>query len=207
MIEVKVLNEKEVAKRLFSMREKVPKVIRLAVNDTATEARQRLAEKAQETYTVKIGGFKKAMRIKRATNSNLTAIISANGKRLSSGKFSTQKGKLGPEKYYNPVIHRLQTGKGGESAAVRLLKKGKFKTVKGGRGFPIWFKTKFGSGHAGVFQREGKDRTPIKEKMGLSIPQMIGSEKHVYGILEPHIQSDLEKALDRHIARAVRGDF
>ncbi len=68
-----------------------------------------------------------------------------------------------------------------------------------------------GSGHKGIFQRnEGKkrgDKKEISEKMGLSIPQMIGSERHVYGIVKPYIQSDLKEAVNRHVMRALKGEI
>jgi len=204
MIEIEVLNVREVERQLFGMREKVPSTIRMAVNETARKARQRLAKKAQETYTIKSGGFNKAMRIKNANNATLTAEIKARGEKIPAGKFSTRAGTLGPETYYNPVTHRQQVGKGGRSASVRLLRSGTFKSRDADR---KWFKTKFGSGHMGIFHRAGRERLPLKETFGLSIPQMIGSEKQVYGIVEPFIQDDLQAALDRHIARAIRGDF
>ena len=206
MIQVQVINEKEVARRLHRMPEKVPKTIRLAVNDTARKARSRIGKKAQETYTVKISGMNRALNMTPATNSDLIAKLRASGEKLSASKFSTRAGTLGSEKYFNPTIKRWQTGKGGQGAGIQLLKSG---SIKRGSNPPNkWFKTKVGKGgHNGVFSRSGSGRLPIKEKMGLSIPQMLGSEKHVYGILEPHIQSDLNKALNRHIARAIRGDF
>ena len=47
----------------------------------------------------------------------------------------------------------------------------------------------------------------ISEKMGASIPEMIGDEKRVYGIVEPYIQSDLKDAVNRHVLRALKGEI
>lgn len=43
--------------------------------------------------------------------------------------------------------------------------------------------------------------------MGASIPEMIGDEKRVYGIVEPYIQSDLKDAVNRHVLRALKGEI
>ena len=43
--------------------------------------------------------------------------------------------------------------------------------------------------------------------MGASIPEMIGNEKRVYGVVEPHIQDDLKEAVNRHVMRALKGEI
>lgn len=43
--------------------------------------------------------------------------------------------------------------------------------------------------------------------MGPSVPEMLGNEKRVYGIVEPYIMSDLKQAVNRHVARALKGEI
>ena len=169
----------------------------------------RSAKEAQKTYTVKAVGFNRVMNIRRATNGNPVAVIHAKGKKIPMGKFSFRDGTLGEDAYYNPTTHRAQKGKGGESASGKLLKSSKYKATKEAK--LKWFIAKMGSGHKGVFQRNAGmkrgQKGEISEKMGASIPEMLGDEKRVYGIVEPYIQSDLKAAVNRHVSRAIRGEI
>lgn len=80
-ITVDAINLEQVERKLNGMKQKAPKVLKLAVNDTARKARSRLAKEAQKTYAVKVGGFNRAMKIKLATNGNPVAIIRSTGKK------------------------------------------------------------------------------------------------------------------------------
>lgn len=217
-IEIEVINLEQIEKKLASMKQKAPKVLKLAVNDTARKARSRLAKEAQKTYAVKTGGFNNAMKIKLASSGNPVAIIRSNGKKISLYKFAHRKGTLGTQRYYNPTLHRMQTGKGGKGASAKVLKSSGFKSNNTAK--LKWFVAKMSSGHTGIFKRNGstsrgkgnKNRIGLKllgvgaelsEIMGPSMPEMIGNEKHVYGIVKPHIESDLQAAVERHVQRAL----
>lgn len=208
-ITIEPINIEQVERRLGAMKQKAPKALKLAVNDTARKARSRLAKEAQKTYAVKTAGFNRVMNIKFATNSNSEAVIHTKGKKLPLAKFSIRGGTLGQGRYYNPTLHRYQIGKGGISASGKVLKSSGYKRSESAK--LKWFVANMGSGHKGIFQRnEGKkrgDKKEISEKMGLSIPQMIGSERHVYGIVKPYIQSDLKEAVNRHVMRALKGEI
>lgn len=212
-ITIEPINIEQVERRLGAMKQKAPKALKLAVNDTARKARSRLAKEAQKTYAVKTAGFNKAMYITLAKVSNPTAVIHTKGKKLPLAKFSIRGGTLGQGRYYNPTLHRYQTGKGGISASGKVLKSSGYKRSESAK--LKWFVANMGNGHKGIFVRnagvkrhEGSKKNPeISEKMGLSIPQMIGSEKHVYGIVKPYIQSDLKEAVNRHVMRALKGEI
>lgn len=212
-ITIEPINIEQVERRLGAMKQKAPKALKLAVNDTARKARSRLAKEAQKTYAVKTAGFNRVMNIKFATNSNPTAVIHTKGKKLPLAKFSIRGGTLGQGRYYNPTLHRYQIGKGGISASGKVLKSSGYERSESAK--LKWFVANMGSGHKGIFVRndgvkrhEGsRDNPEISEKMGLSIPQMIGSERHVYGIVKPYIQSDLKEAVNRHVMRALKGEI
>lgn len=221
-ITVDAVNLEQVEKKLNGMKQKAPKVLKLAVNDTARKARSRLAKEAQKTYAVKVGGFNRAMKIKLATNGNPVAIIRSTGKKIPLGKFAYRRGTLGPEKYFNPTLHRTQVGKGGRGASAKQLKSSSFKSDNGAK--LKWFVAQMSSGHTGIFKRNagvsrGKGNknyailkkmgvgSEISEIMGPSVPEMLGNEKRVYGIVEPYIMSDLKQAVNRHVARAIKGDI
>lgn len=203
----------QVEKKLGKFREKAPKVLKLAVNDTARKARSRLAQEAQKTYAVKGVALNKMMRISFAKNSDPTAIIHVKGATIPIYKFKYRSGTLGKETYYNPTTYRRQKGKGGRAAMVQQLKNSSLKAEELSDGGKLRkaFVATMGSGHTGVFQRRaGKKRgekREIRELMGSSVPVMIGNEKRVYGVVEPHIQTDLREAVERHVQRAIRGDF
>lgn len=209
MIHVRAINLDQVERELGGLKKKAPKVLRIAINDTARKARSRLAKEAQKTYAVKAVGFNKVMHIQMATNSNFVAIIRARGEKIPLGKFSHRKGTLGTGRYYNPTLHTYQIGKGGTGASAKVLKRSGYKAAESTD--RKWFSAKMGSGHSGIFQRnEGmrrKQKGEISEKMALAIPQMLGSEKYVYGLVEPYIQSDLQEAVNRHLLRAFKGEI
>ena len=73
-----------VQRKLGTMQSKAPIVISRALNKTAVSARQRLATRAQAAYTVKSGGFKKDMQIKKASSGNLVAEIRSRDARSRS---------------------------------------------------------------------------------------------------------------------------
>ncbi len=208
-VTIKAVNLNQIERHLGSMKEKAPKVLKLAVNDTARKARSRLAKEAKKKYVVKVSGFKSVMGIKLATNNNPEAVIHASGKRIPLAKFSYREGTLGTGKYFNPTLRRYQTGAGGVSATGKILKGTRFKPSELAK--LKWFVAQMKSNHIGIFQRnEGMKRGQkgeISEKMGASIPEMIGNEKQVYGVVEPYIQNDLQEAVNRHVLRALKGEI
>ena len=174
----------QVEKKLGDMKSKTPQVMKDALNKTAKQARTDLRRKAQETYTVKAGKFNKAMTIKNATTGNLTAIIKTTGQPLPISNFKTSMSKSAGGK-----AQVLAAG------GLKSLQKGNIKA----------FKSTVGAGHAGMFQRKGQARLPIKQFYSNSIPVMIGNEKRVYGIVEPKIRDHLKKNIEGQISRVLGG--
>lgn len=180
VVEIDQDSLKQVQARLGLMRDKAPMVIAAALNDTARSAREKLAQKAREAYTVRSANFKKDMQIKRATYGNLEAVIKSHGKPLKLTSFKTTAPKSGA---------KANVVKGG---GLKLLIKGKIKAFKGP-----------GSLNGQIYQRRGPERYPLKVLSSNSVPVMIGSEKRVYGIVKPKIESDLKKNMDRQIRRLI----
>ncbi len=208
-VTVEAVNLGYVERRLGFMKEKAPKALKLAVNDTARKARSRLAKEAKKAYVVKVAGFNSVMDIKYATASKPTAIIHTKGKKIPLAKFSFRAGTLGEGMYYNITLNRPQIGKGGKGAVGKVLKGARYKSSSEEK--LKWFVAEMKNGHTGIFQRHASkmrgQKGEISEKMGASIPEMIGDEKRVYGIVKPHIQSDLKAAVSRHVSRALRGEI
>lgn len=172
------------------------KALRTALRATAKQARTRLAEKAQNTYTVKNVKFEKEMQIRAAKNA---VSIRVSGSPL-------------------PLLDFKTTKRGGTVKA-QVLKRGRLKPlVKGNiKAFVNNIasknqirkkdskKGKAGSKvrHIAVAQRKGKKRVEINEKFSNSVPVMIGSMKQVYGVVEPEINSDLRENLYKSIDKAL----
>ena len=79
------------------------------------------------------------------------------------------------------------------------LKKGNIKAfvakISSGNG-------KTGRSMVGIFQRVNKERLPIKQFYGSSIPAMLSSV-NVYDVVAPNIQDDLRSNVERHIGRIL----
>lgn len=60
------------------------------------------------------------------------------------------------------------------------------------------------SGHKGIFERSGEDRFPIQEKMGSSVPQMIGSRK-VREAIEKDTNEKFMERFDHEVEAFVFG--
>lgn len=188
-IEVNKNNLRLIEKRLGNMQSKSKDVLKRAVNDTAKQARKEIAQQAQKTYVVKGGKFNKAMKIKRASNSNLVAIISATGgaMELKDFRVSPASYKTGDQR---PNVVKAKVLK---SSSMKQLVKGDIKA----------FVAKFSNGHVSVLQRKGKKRLPVKKLLSPSIPKMLGNEKRVYKIVKPTINKNLRANINKHIRKVL----
>lgn len=176
------------------------KALKKALKATAKQARAKLAEKAQDSYTVTDAGFTRAMRI-RATSSS--AAIRAKGEPLPLKNFKTSVsgGTLKAQVLKRGRLKPLVSRRGGIKAFLNnIAKRGQVRgrdTKKGKKGSAVR--------HTAIAQRKGNERLEINEKYSNSIPVMIGSLKHVYGVAEPEIGADLQENLRRFVDQALGG--
>lgn len=194
-IEVRLDGMEELRRNFSKLRVSAPGVVRLAVNETAIKARQDLYEKADSTYKVKKTKFNKSLKITKASNSTLTAIISTKGRPLALAAFDYRRhAKSGRA----AMAHQLQTTK-----PVQLGEPGH-------RAFVARMPNPNGADHLGIFVRvkgtQMKDKPKkeqIREFFGSGVPVMIGGER-VYGSLQGQIEDQLKYALRRHAERVIR---
>lgn len=172
-----------VEKRLGNLSDKAPKVVCKAINETAKWARREIAKEAQKAYLVKSGKFNKSMEIENARYSNLEATIKSEGETMELFAFKYSSGK--------------------KATKAQVLKSGSLKKLE--KSGIKAFVAKFASGHKTIAQRQGEDRLPIKVLFSNSIPKMLGNEKRVYGIVEPRIESELDKRIEKHIKKVLEG--
>ncbi len=188
--------------RLGEIPGQVNKAVRFAVNDTAKQARSRLTAKIRETYTVKLAGLNKALRIKNATNRNLTAHITGEKRHIPLHRY---KYKISVHEEYGEVFSVMK--KKNSSMKAIISKKNKAKaflaTARAFKGRDRNGETIYDEEKkfTGVFQREDKGRdAKLHVLWGDSVGQMLVNED-VYGIVRPDIENDLKRNLERHIRR------
>lgn len=187
--------------KLNNMKQEVPKILKKAVNETAKQARLDLAEEAQKTYTVKNAGFKKALKIKNATNGNLTATLKVTGAPLPLKSFQISKagGGVRAKVLKSGTLKPLEVG-GIKAFVGNVAKRGQVRkkdTAKGKKGTQVT--------HIAVAQRQTREKLPIKTLWSNSIPTMIGNEARVYGVVKPNIQENLQKNIHRQIDKILGG--
>lgn len=166
------------------------KALKKAVNETAKQARKRLADEAKNKYAIKKNRFNKSMKIKNATTSKPVAYIISNGEVNELMDF-----KVSPVRYATGNKRpNILKGKVVKTEGMKRLQKGSLKA----------FITRFSNGHQSVAQRTGQGRK-IKKLLSPSTPIMLGNRERVYGIVEPHIGDDLKENLRRFISQQLGG--
>lgn len=185
---VHVTGLEELRMRLGRMAPETRKVMRMAVNDTAVQARKQLFDEVSDRYVVKKTKFNKGLTLTRATNATLTAVLSSKGRPLPLSYFEVRKNgkRKAGQGHQLESTSLMPISKNGNKTFIAYAKHGGQK-----------------SAHRGLFHRKDEKRFPILQVYGSSVPSMIGSQ-HVYGRLEPRIQSDLQKNLQRHIDLVLR---
>ena len=178
--EVNKKDLKYVKQKLKGMEEKAPRVFKNAINHTAKEARKKLAEGAQGSYTVKSGGFNSRMKIEKATNEKLCAVIHSKGKTLTITRFRTSAPKSG--------------GK------ADIVKSGLKQSV--GRGKIKAFKRK-----GLMMQRQTKERHPLRVFRSVSVPKMLEKvyegERGIEGALTPVIERTLHDEIAAEVEKLI----
>lgn len=189
MIEVQIDVEEELRKIEAQLNDlpkgKAKKVLKTAINKTAAESTKMLLKKAQETFAIKSGGFKgksgAALKTKKATTSKLTATLNSEGTPIELFKFKTSPSKFLPQRHE----------KGDSETKGKVKKKNTLSVLE--IDDRMAFVVQFSNGHTSIAQRTTKKRFPIKTLYSISVPQMIGDEDEVYGLVEPHIEEMLQK--------------
>ncbi len=199
---------KSIELKLDNMSAKTPDVLKKSINDTAKKLKGDIKVEVKKNYTAKVGGINKAISIKKATNKQIVAIVTATGRPIPLAQFKN--------------IAK-------DSVRAKAIKKNKLKplTLAGadhnGKDLKS-FVAKMNNGHVGIFQRtpgksmkghgsrtlkngrKTKGRDAIKQFYGNSIVKMVGNEHLVYPILERKANDYLKESLEKHIAKVLEGN-
>lgn len=191
------------------------RVLKKALNSTAKKVGRELAALAQQRYRVKKIAFSREIKIKKATASDPSAVLTATGESLPTKQFYASPAKPDP---------RME---GSRAARVAILKAKSPRPVQSEREGLLAFIAEFQSGHVAVVQREppeyytgggwierkkrwgefqratGKlDDTRIQELYAPSVPVMLfktGIEEEFIESMNPKIIQYLQDAITTQI--------
>lgn len=195
-IEVDKADLKYVMKKLQNADKNAPRVIRNAINRTATQTMKMFRQGRSQGYVIKAGAFNKKAKIQRANASHLDATIT-----FKDGAHGILKGKS--ERYYKV------SGKGSKGAVY----KGGMKEfgVSGSKAFLATMK----SGHEGIFQRKKGSKhkspdgheLPIREVVGPGVAKMAlkiyKGERGGQGDMEEKVKKRLHEEIEKEIAKLI----
>ena len=178
-----------VERKLNGLGKDAKKALKFAINDTAREARHKLAEGVQDAYTAKIGHIQSHLPIDWAKVSNLEATIRANDRPLTLKSFSHRGGKSKP---------------GGAAAAADIVKEG-LKEIISQINKNKAFKGPGGRIKGVIVQRDGKERSVLKVLHSNSVPKMIEKvyqgERGVNRAIKKTITEGLHRNIEAEIAK------
>lgn len=164
----------------------VPRAAMAAINKTIAGYRTDAKKEVVKRYEVGARAVHKSIEISRANKSALSAFALSQGKPISLSKF-----KVKPKRVQ-------RKGRNNKKIAVAVKKGGKMTTLN--RAFIVQYKSE----HLGVAERETRNRYPIKELYGPSIPKMLENEG-VMRTLEGYAEDRLRKNLDHEVYRIMKG--
>lgn len=158
---------------LSHIKDGAPKAINTTLNRTIEGMRTEITKRVTERYDIKAKPVRDSIKLQKSSISTLRAAVTGAGSPIPLINFRVTPNKPGKQK--PGTVLRVSVKK------------------SGGKPVPNAFIAKTSSGHVGVFQRVGKNRMPIKQLYGPSVPQMMG---------EPGIQEQvMENANERFASR------
>ncbi|MED4572842.1 phage tail protein [Brevibacillus agri] len=171
-----------------------PTALARAINRAAESARTAAARKVRETYFIRHKDVTDTIKIRGASPTKLSASVVSSGSVFPLTAFRVSPKRPQPQKAANV---RWQKGK-----AFKVVAR-----VKRGEGGPIKsaFVAQMRSGHVGVFKRAGKERKPIDQFYGPSVPQMLGNPS-VTDWVNEKAKETLDQRLDHEINRLLEAN-
>ena len=164
---------------------KAPTVLARAMNLTANEIKRKIGKQARKKYAITDDRILKdkskgAMYLEKATGADPAAVLISKGGMMEVMAYTTRKNDSTT------------------AAMLKVLNESKLTAleVEGRKAF----ETTFRSGHTAIVQHRTEDRLPIKKLLAPAVPHLYGksyeeAELDYYGILQKHIQQQVEKVL------------
>ena len=198
-VEMEGLHEIEAA--LGMMKDKSKMVLRTAINNTAKQTVVLLVdEAAKQYYITSKTRVRKTLEVKKATASNLTALVTSTGQTTELYDFKVKPKAYTPRN--RPRAGHTGNVKQSNPAKALYLKPGESKDKYKA------FTVKYKSGHKSVAQRvpgthmrDNPSKEGIKNLRSTSIPAMLGNEEGVYGVVNPKMYDMLQQNIQAQIIR------
>lgn len=161
----------------------VQKAAESALNRAATSGRAGAAKEVGKDYTLKAADFKKYTKSSQH--------IQKSGNEISVG--------LNFRGYHVPLIRF--NAKITSSGLYRV----QVKRSSSGDTFKHVFRATMSSGHIGLFERSTKKRLPIEQKLGPSVPQMMGANQNLANSVGTNVRRVFEERMEHEITAILNG--
>lgn len=186
MIEISAAGIEKYQSILQGMGANGEKALRAALSRGSQTARAEATRQLKKRYVIKAGDIRSSGKVffKAPGAGGLIGELKFAGNRIPLYKFD--------------VDPKTPAGINGFKSIV----KGHGRTDTSPAAFENAFIAKMKSGHIGVFERETDKALPIRQVMGLSVPEMVGSYESRETILDKATET-IEKRLEHEIARII----
>lgn len=181
-VQVRITHAEQIEKLFSQTPKETEKLLSRSINRAAITARTTASVEIRKNYILRASDIKSKIKIRTATNNQLSASIRASGPVTPLIKFDT-----------TPTMPDIMI------VRARVKKDSRKKTIQSG------FVTRMSNGHINVFTRIGKKRYPIEGLYGPSIAQML-SNNDIVQKMEENAQEELDKRLEHEIKRLLRGE-
>lgn len=196
-----------VSKDFARIRDKSSLILKAAINNTAKQTMTLLVDEANKEYQIsQPSKIKKTLTLDKATVRNLTATITSRGRVNELYNFMVK-----PRTYIRgggvPGGYGAHTKRGADYKNIFLKQ-------NAGNGDDKYraFVVKYKSGHRTIAQRRPDRKMksdPSKEFLKTlfapSIPNILGDEQGVYGVVEPRMRSMLQQNIDTQVQKFLGG--
>lgn len=203
----------EIERALGMVKDKSKMVLRTAINNTAKETITLLVDEANREYIIKKpSGVKKTLSVQKATVGKLYAVVTSRGRVNELYNFAVK------PRSYRPS-NRPPGGHTGNVA--RANSPGALIYQRGAKDPHKAFTVKFASGHISIAQRipgskrgqpnalgvsapprPGRpDEEAIKTLYSPSVPNMLGYEEGVFGVVKPKMYDMLQRNIQEQVQR------
>lgn len=180
----------------------IDRAMRSAMTRATSHLKTTASKKVRERYAISAGQMKKAAspKITYVMGNGIRAEILYRGKKIPLYKFDGA-GPSNPTQL--PQTVRVKTAHGWITTHPGAAAHGHVLRSTGPSTFENGFTARMPNGHTGLFERVSGS-TKIKEIMGLSAAQMVGSDEYKHEIAEESMKK-FEDRLDHEVLRLLGG--
>ena len=179
------------------------KAIHSAMQRAVTKLKSSTSKAVRERYAISASAAKSSPSIRYTIGEGVSAEITWKGGKIQLSKFQ---GSSNSPAYDTSKTVLIKKSDGWWMVHPGKEAKGHVLTSTGAQPLTNSFVARFKSGHAGIFERTGGTTSSgaekLTEKMGLSVPQMVGNDE-VYENISEETMETLDERLNHEILRLL----